>query len=71
MTKDVASSTDDLEGADSDEVSRHTFALNDVEYEIYLTPESYDKLDAALRPFIEKGRKLGRVKDPGHTTRST
>ncbi|MFF9490172.1 Lsr2 family protein [Streptomyces sp. NPDC014676] len=54
--------TDDLTGAESDEVATHTFSLNGVHYEIDLTPENYDKLDAALRPFIENGRKLGRTK---------
>ena len=54
--------TDDLTGAASDEVSTHMFSLNGVNYEIDLTPENYDKLDAALRPFIESGRKQGRTK---------
>jgi hypothetical protein len=57
--------TDDLTGTESDEVSTHRFSLNGVEYEIDLTPENYDKLDAALRPFITKGRKkraTGRVR---------
>ncbi|MFE0359338.1 Lsr2 family protein [Streptomyces nigra] len=54
--------TDDLTGAESNEVGTHTFSLNGVYYEIDLTPENYDKLDAALRPFIEGGRKQGRTK---------
>ncbi|MFL4910549.1 Lsr2 family protein [Streptomyces sp. MMS24-I2-30] len=32
-----------------------------------LTPENYDKLDAALRPFIENGRKLSRTPRPRRT----
>ncbi|MEU2718761.1 Lsr2 family protein [Streptomyces sp. NPDC007205] len=62
--------TDDLTGTESDEVSTHRFSLNGVQYEIDLTPESYDKLDEALRPFIEKGRKTGRVKGTGSTRRA-
>lgn len=57
--------TDDLTGAESSEVGTHTFSLNGVNYEIDLTPENYDKLDAALRPFIESGRKQGRSKGAG------
>ncbi|MEU6669249.1 Lsr2 family protein [Streptomyces sp. NPDC046727] len=61
---------DDLTGMESDEVGTHRFSLNGVNYEIDLTPENYDKLDAALRPFIEKGRKLGRTKETGPVRRS-
>ncbi|MFE2103935.1 Lsr2 family protein [Streptomyces sp. NPDC059468] len=57
--------SDDLTGTESSEVSTHRFSLNGINYEIDLTPENYDKLDAALRPFIEKGRKLGRTKGAG------
>ncbi|GAA2556969.1 MULTISPECIES: histone-like nucleoid-structuring protein Lsr2 [Streptomyces] len=62
--------TDDLTGAESDEVGTHTFSLNGVYYEIDLTPENYDKLDAALRPFIENGRKQGRTKGAPRVRRS-
>jgi hypothetical protein len=62
--------TDDLTGTASDEVSSHQFSLNGVNYEIDLTPENYDKLDAAFRPFMEAGRKLGRTKAAGQTRRS-
>ncbi|WDO11213.1 Lsr2 family protein (plasmid) [Streptomyces murinus] len=67
--------TDDLTEAESDEVSTHRFSLNGVQYEIDLTPESYDRLDEALRPFIEKGRKTKRAKGAerprqGHTGNS-
>lgn len=62
--------TDDLTGTESDEVSTHGFSLNGVEYEIDLTPENYDKLDAALRPFIEKGRKMGRAKGAGRARKA-
>ncbi|MFF6984357.1 Lsr2 family protein [Streptomyces sp. NPDC008343] len=59
--------TDDLTGAEAHEVSTHAFSLNGVKYEIDLTPENYDKLDAALRPFIEKGRKRRRGRKPART----
>ncbi|MFJ3310513.1 Lsr2 family protein [Streptomyces sp. NPDC086549] len=65
VQKIVTVYSDDLTGTESDEVSTHRFSLNGIEYEIDLTPDSYDKLDAALRPFIEKGRKVGRTKVPG------
>ncbi|MFJ4806725.1 histone-like nucleoid-structuring protein Lsr2 [Streptomyces murinus] len=62
--------TDDLTDTQSDEVSTHRFSLNGVQYEIDLTPESYDKLDAALRPFIEKGRKVKRVRGTENSRQS-
>ncbi|MDX3763583.1 Lsr2 family protein [Streptomyces sp. AK02-04a] len=62
--------TDDLTGTESNEVSTHRFSLNDVEYEIDLTPENYAKLDAALRPFIGKGRKKGRAKSTGRASKA-
>lgn len=65
VQKIVTVYSDDLTGTESDEVSTHRFSLNGIEYEIDLTPESYDKLDAALRLFIEKGRKVGRTKVTG------
>ena len=53
--------TDDLTDQESEEVSAHTFSLNGVNYEIDLSPESYDKLADALGPFIQAGRKTGRI----------
>ncbi|MFI8221266.1 Lsr2 family protein [Streptomyces sp. NPDC085932] len=69
--KVVTIMTDDLTGAESDEVSTHRFSLNGVEYEIDLTPENYDQLDAALRPFIEHGRKTGRRKGAAAARRAS
>ncbi|MHB9858356.1 histone-like nucleoid-structuring protein Lsr2 [Streptomyces sp. YIM S03343] len=69
VQKIVTVYSDDLTGTESDEVSTHRFSLNGIEYEIDLTPESYDKLDAALRPFIETGRKMGRTKVTGRVHR--
>ncbi|MFE6904383.1 Lsr2 family protein [Streptomyces sp. NPDC057717] len=60
--KTVIVYTDDLTGAESNEVQTHHFSLNGVTYEIDLTPDSYDRLDEALRPFLEAGRKTGRAK---------
>jgi hypothetical protein len=62
--------SDDLTGTESHEISTHRFSLNGVNYEIDLTPDNYDKLDAALRPFIEKGRKLGRGKETSRTRKA-
>lgn len=53
---------DDLTGTESEEINTHGFSLDGVSYEIDLVPENYDKLYEALAPFIDKGRKLGRVK---------
>ncbi|MBL1065403.1 Lsr2 family protein [Streptomyces sp. 7-21] len=52
--------TDDLTGEESTEIDSHRFSLDGVEYEIDLTPESFDKLLEALGPFMDKGRKIGR-----------
>ncbi|MFJ4828392.1 Lsr2 family protein [Streptomyces sp. NPDC088747] len=54
--------TDDLTDKESEEVQTRSFTLEGVSYEIDLAPESYDQLLEALGPFIEKGRKTGRVK---------
>jgi hypothetical protein len=52
--------TDDLTGEESSEASTHTFALDGVQYEIDLGPDSYDKFLEALGPFMKSGRKQGR-----------
>ncbi|SFT21255.1 Lsr2 family protein [Streptomyces sp. ok210] len=52
--------TDDLTGAESEEVQTRTFSLDGVNYEIDLVSDNYDKLFEALAPFIANGRKLGR-----------
>ncbi|MFI5998455.1 Lsr2 family protein [Streptomyces sp. NPDC051362] len=57
--------TDDLTGAESEEVRTHTFSLDGVNYEIDLISDNYDKLFEALAPFIEKGRKTGRTSGAG------
>ncbi|MFE2839445.1 Lsr2 family protein [Streptomyces mirabilis] len=57
--------TDDLTGAESEEVRTHTFSLDGVNYEIDLVSDNYDQLFEALAPFIEKGRKLSRTRVVG------
>ncbi|MER7986954.1 Lsr2 family protein [Streptomyces noursei] len=49
--------TDDLTGEESSEASTHTIALDGVNYEIDLGPDSYDKLLEALAPFTAAGRR--------------
>ncbi|MEU1201616.1 Lsr2 family protein [Streptomyces sp. NPDC005813] len=63
--------TDDLTGAESEEVQTHTFSLNGVNYEIDLVSDNYDKLFEALAPFIEKGRKVGRASNAGRSRKSS
>ncbi|MEV7003673.1 IS200/IS605 family transposase [Streptomyces sp. NPDC093982] len=62
--------TDDLTSNQSDAISTHVFSLNGVEYEIDLAPENYEKLNLALRPFIDKGRKTGRRKKAGRSSKA-
>ncbi|MFE4579142.1 histone-like nucleoid-structuring protein Lsr2 [Streptomyces chartreusis] len=63
--------TDDLTGAEAEEVRTHTFSLDGVNYEIDLVSDNYDKLFEALAPFIDKGRKLGRAKSAGRSRRTS
>ncbi|WP_059005874.1 histone-like nucleoid-structuring protein Lsr2 [Streptomyces specialis] len=57
--------TDDLTGAEAEDVGTHTFSLDGVNYEIDLTGDSFDKLVEALGPFIDAGRKTGRTPRTG------
>ncbi|MFL4489912.1 Lsr2 family protein [Streptomyces sp. VTCC 41912] len=50
--------TDDLTGEESSEATTHTIALDGVNYEIDLGPDSYDKLLEALAPFTSAGRRV-------------
>ncbi|WP_432190518.1 histone-like nucleoid-structuring protein Lsr2 [Streptomyces sp. Tue6028] len=63
--------TDDLTGAESEEVQTHTFSLDGVNYEIDLESDNYDKLFEALAPFINKGRKLGRSVGAGRPRKAS
>ncbi|MER5201515.1 histone-like nucleoid-structuring protein Lsr2 [Streptomyces sp. NPDC002755] len=60
---------DDLTGTESEEVQTHTFSLDGVNYEIDLVSDNYDKLFEALAPFISTGRKVGRAKPSGRSTK--
>ena len=51
---------DDITGEAGDDVETVTFAVDGVEYEIELTAGHRDELVAALRPYVEKGRRVGR-----------
>ena len=62
VQKTVVIYTDDLTGKESEEVQTYGFTLNGVGYEIDLTPESYDQMLEDFGPYMEKGRKTGRVK---------
>ncbi|MEU8952604.1 Lsr2 family protein [Streptomyces sp. NPDC048489] len=70
VQKTVIVFTDDLTGAESKETRTHTFSLDGVSYEIDLISDNYDKLFEALAPFIEKGRKTGRVSAGGRARRA-
>lgn len=50
---------DDLDGGDA--VETKTFAYDGVAYEIDLSADNIKKLDRALKPFIDAGRKSGRA----------
>ncbi|MFI8221377.1 Lsr2 family protein [Streptomyces sp. NPDC085932] len=63
--------TDDLTGAESEDVRTHTFSLDGVNYEIDLVSDNYDKLFEALAPFISKGRKITRPKRSSRTAKTT
>ncbi|MEU7149752.1 Lsr2 family protein [Streptomyces sp. NPDC045456] len=54
--------TDDLTGEQSEDASTHTLALDGVAYEIDLGPDSFDQLLEAIGPFLEAGRRTGRIK---------
>ncbi|MFJ6636875.1 Lsr2 family protein [Streptomyces sp. NPDC091376] len=53
---------DDLTGEETAEGATHTFMLNGVEYEIDLSPDSYDQMLEAFSPYLKSGRKVGKVR---------
>ncbi|MFI8294288.1 Lsr2 family protein [Streptomyces sp. NPDC085614] len=53
---------DDLTGEETTEGATHTFTLNGVDYEIDLSPDSYDQMLEAFGPYLKSGRKIGRSK---------
>jgi hypothetical protein len=52
--------TDDLTGAEGEDIATHAFSVDGVNYEIDLGPDNYQKLLDALGPFMGAGRKAGR-----------
>lgn len=60
--KQVTIFIDDLTGEETIEGATHTFTLNGVEYEIDLSPDSYDQMLEAFGPYLKAGRKRGRIK---------
>ncbi|OKH95404.1 histone-like nucleoid-structuring protein Lsr2 [Streptomyces uncialis] len=60
--KIVTTITDDLDGKEADETV--AFALDGKTYEIDLSNKNAKKLRAALAPFAEAGRKVGRGGKP-------
>jgi hypothetical protein len=65
--------TDDLDGSENAE--RVAFSLDGVSYEIDLASKNRAKLEKALAPFIEAGRKVprsgGRRRGPAHANGSS
>ncbi len=55
--KVVVEMQDDLDGSEASQTA--TFALNGVTYEIDLSDKNAAKLEKALAPFIEAGRRVG------------
>jgi hypothetical protein len=51
--------TDDLTGAEGEDVVTHAFSVDGVNYEIDLGPDGYQQLLDALGPFVGSGRKVG------------
>jgi len=60
---------DDLDGS-TDNVTTRRFGLEDLSYEIDLTPANLERLRAALGPFIAAGRRLPKS-SRAKTSRST
>ncbi|MET9519473.1 Lsr2 family protein [Streptomyces sp. NPDC002994] len=51
--------TDDLTGAEGEDVATHTFSVDGVNYEVDLGQDNYQKLLDVLGPFMGAGRKIG------------
>jgi hypothetical protein len=56
-TQTVSTVFDDLDGT-TEQVGTYRFALEDITYEIDLSPGNLGQLHAALSPFIAAGRRL-------------
>ncbi|MEV6333017.1 Lsr2 family protein [Streptomyces sp. NPDC051909] len=68
--KHVTIFIDDLTGEETTEGSTHTFTLNGVNYEIDLSPDSYDQMLEAFSPYLKAGRRTGRIKRGAKASRS-
>jgi hypothetical protein len=53
----VSTFLDDMTGHPGDDVARHTFSLDGVQYEIDLNADSYQRLLDVLAPYFRCGRK--------------
>ena len=56
--KEVVELTDDLDGSPASQTIY--FAVGGVEYEIDLSDRNSKKFSAALQPYLDKGRRVGR-----------
>lgn len=68
--KTIVQYVDDLDGSELDLEAATTrrFSIDGVEYEIDLSEKNSAKLDKALAPFVEAGRKLARNGKPYRRT---
>jgi hypothetical protein len=67
--KEVVELTDDLDGSPASQTVY--FAVGGIEYEIDLNDRNTKKFNAALEPFIEKSRRVGRKRADGQRSRLT
>jgi hypothetical protein len=68
--KQVTIFIDDLTGEETTEGSTHTFTLNGIDYEIDLSPDSYDQMLEAFGPYLKAGRKIPRSRRTSAATRN-
>lgn len=57
----IETKVSDLSGKQSDDIATYTFALDGETYEIDLTKDEFAKLEKALDPYLEGGRRLAGV----------
>ncbi|WP_078622325.1 Lsr2 dimerization domain-containing protein [Streptomyces sp. NRRL S-244] len=55
-------SLDDLDEFDGAETRTHMLQIDDIAYEVELTPENYDTLLDMLNPWLKKARKINRTR---------
>ncbi|WP_078628772.1 histone-like nucleoid-structuring protein Lsr2 [Streptomyces sp. NRRL F-2664] len=66
--KQVTIFIDDVTGRETAEGAAHSFSLDGVEYEIDLSPESYDKLLEDLAPYLQVARRVRGGRRPRRST---